>query len=82
MTRWGRTADGWAMNLDGSDAALVFSLPRVELRSSFAGWRGLCFLADGSCREWPCVAAGSLLETKARAVEQARGFVGGSRGGA
>jgi hypothetical protein len=72
MNAWVRTTDGWAMNLDGSDGALVFSLPRVELRSSSKGWRGLCFLADGSQREWAGGSAGSLVEAKAMAVEQAR----------
>ena len=51
MSGWARTTDGWAMNLDGSDGAQVFSLPRLELRSSSKGWRSLCFLADGSQRE-------------------------------
>jgi hypothetical protein len=76
MSGWARTADGWAMNVDGSDGAQVFSLPRLELRSSSKGWRSLCFLADGSRREVPGSSADSLMAAKASAVEQARGLLG------
>ena len=76
MSGWSRTTDGWALNLDGSDAALVFSLPRLELRSSSRGWRSLCFLADGAQREIPGGSADSLLAAKAAAVDQARGILG------
>jgi hypothetical protein len=76
MSGWARIAEGWAMNFDGSDGGLVFSLPRVELRSSSKGWRGLCYLADGGRREWVCGSADSLEAVKTMAVEQARGFVG------
>jgi hypothetical protein len=64
------------MNLDGSDGGLVFTLPRLELRSSSRGWRSLCFLADGSQREIPGGAADSLMAAKAAAVDQARGILG------
>jgi hypothetical protein len=73
---WARTTDGWAMNLDGSDGALVFSLPRLELRSSSRGWRSICFLADGSQREVAGGTADSLMAAKDSAVEQARGILG------
>jgi hypothetical protein len=76
MSGWARTTDGWAMNLDGSDGAQVFSLPRLELRSSSRGWRSLCFLADGSQREIPAGAADTLMAAKAAAVDQARGLLG------
>jgi hypothetical protein len=76
MSGWARIADGWAVNLDGSDGGLVFSLPRVELRSSSTGWRAVCFLAGGGRREWACGSADSLTAVKTMAVEQARGFVG------
>ena len=76
MSGWARTTDGWAMNLDGSDGAQVFSLPRLELRSSSRGWRSLCFLADGSQREVASGSADSLMTAKASAVEQARGLLG------
>jgi len=47
MARWSRIPEGWAINLDGTDAAVVFSLPRVEVRSSSTGWQGVCLHADG-----------------------------------
>jgi hypothetical protein len=62
MTRWARTAEGWAVNLDGSDAGVVFSLPRVEVQ----GWRLPCLLSDGTQRER---AAGSRAEAAATACE-------------
>ncbi len=80
MSAWARTTDGWAMNLDGSNEALAFSLPRVELRSSSRGWRALCFLADGTCREWACGSVDSLAAAKAHAVEQAQRLVDAPRG--
>ncbi len=76
MSGWARTTDGWAMNLDGTDGALHFSLPRLELRSSSKGWRSLCFLVDGSQREVAGGSAESLLAAKALAVEQARALLG------
>jgi hypothetical protein len=48
MTPWFRIPGGWAVNLDGTNAALCFTLPRVEVRSSPAGWTSECFFADGS----------------------------------
>jgi len=76
MTAWVRTTDGWALNVDGSDAALVFSLPRLELRSSSRGWRSLCFLADGTQREHAGGSADSLMAAKAQALLQAGGTLG------
>ena len=67
------------MNLDGSNGALAFSLPRVELRSSPRGWRGLCFLADGTCREWDCGSVDSLAAAKAQAADQAQRLIGAPR---
>ena len=48
MIAWSRIRDGWAVNLDGTDAALVFSLPRIEVRSSPSGWQTECFHEDGT----------------------------------
>jgi hypothetical protein len=76
MSGWARTTEGWAMNLDGSDGAQVFSLPRLELRSSSRGWRSLCFLADGSRREIAGGTVDTLMAAKAAAVDQARGLLG------
>lgn len=72
MTNWSRTADGWAVNLDGTDAALVFSLPRVEVRSSPQGWRSACFFSDGRQSEWTLPYAGGMAATMADALAHAR----------
>jgi hypothetical protein len=71
VSAWVRTADGWALNLDGSDASLVFSLPRLEVRSSAEGWRSLCLLPDGTLRERAGGSMGSVAAAKAVALEQA-----------
>jgi hypothetical protein len=76
MSAWARTTDGWALNLDGSNAAHVFTLPRLELRSSAKGWRSLCFLEDGTQRERAGGSADSLMAAKAEAVEQAGPMLG------
>jgi hypothetical protein len=73
---WARTTDGWALNIDGSNAADVFSLPRLELRQSSKGWRSLCFLANGTQRERAGGAADSLMAAKADALEQAGPLLG------
>ena len=76
MSGWARTANGWAANLDGSDAAAVFSLPRLEIRASIAGWRSVCLLADGTLRETAESSIGSVLAAKAAALEQAGQILG------
>lgn len=76
MGKWARTAEGWAVNLDGSDAAAVFSLPRVEVRSSSQGWRLLCFLADGTQRERAGGSLGSAVAAKAAAIGDAGRLLG------
>jgi hypothetical protein len=76
MSAWARTADGWALNLDGSDAAVVFSLPRLEVRSSAQGWRSLCLLSDGTMRERAGGSTDTVLAAKAAAVEQAGRMLG------
>ncbi len=48
MNGWARITEGWAVNLDGSDAASTFSLPRLEVRAGAAGWRSLCLMPDGT----------------------------------
>ena len=47
MTGWQRISGGWALNLDGTDASSVFTLPRLEVRASPQGWRSECLLANG-----------------------------------
>ncbi len=76
MSAWARTADGWALNVDGSDAAVVFSLPRLEIRSSAQGWRSLCLLPDGTLRERAGGSTNSVLAAKAAALEQAGQMLG------
>lgn len=41
------------MNLDGTNAALEFTLPRIEIRSSARGWACACHLANGTSRRVP-----------------------------
>lgn len=53
MLSWSRTEDGWAVNLDGSDAAVRFSLPRIEIHSSPRGWTCACHLGNGTSRLVP-----------------------------
>jgi len=48
VTGWAKVPSGWAVNLDGSNAAAVFSLPRLEVHPSAQGWRSLCLLLDGT----------------------------------
>lgn len=76
MIAWARTAEGWAVNLDGSDAAVVFSLPRLEIRATAQGWRSLCLLADGRQSE---VVGGSMRGMRAArmsALAQAEKLLG------
>lgn len=71
MIAWARISEGWALNLDGTDAALVFSLPRIEVRSSPRGWRSECLLADGTRSEVGSAYQGGVAAAKATAVAQA-----------
>lgn len=45
---WCRTKDGWAVNLDGTSAALAFALPRIELRAGPRGWDCICHFSNGT----------------------------------
>ena len=76
MTGWSRTAEGWALNLDGSDAATVFSLPRLELRPGPRGWTSDCLLLDGRRIGCPVAAPGGLPEAKAAAQLTAERLLG------
>lgn len=71
MSGWARTTEGWALNLDGSDAGAGFSLPRLEVRSSSRGWQSLWFSQDGSRRERPPGSTDSLVAAQAAALELA-----------
>ena len=76
MTGWARTTDGWALNLDGSDASVVFSLPRLEVRCSPTGWHSLCLAPDGTLRERQGGSVNSVVAAKASALEQAGSMLG------
>jgi len=76
MSGWARTAEGWALNLDGSDAAAVFSLPRLEVLSSPQGWRSRCLLPDGTLRERAGGSTDTVRAAQASAVEQAGRMLG------
>ncbi len=75
MLDWAKTTDGWALNLDGTDAATGFSLPRLELHSSPRGWECLCLLADGRSHR-PRGAMDSTPSAKRAVIEQARAVLG------
>lgn len=80
MKGWARTEDGWALNLDGSDAAAGFSFPRLELHASPAGWQCVCHLADGtSCH--PRCPAESTSAAKRAALREARSVLGSAYAG-
>jgi hypothetical protein len=76
MSAWAKVEDGWALNLDGSDAAAVFSLPRLEVHASAKGWLSMCLLADGTRSERAAGSADSLPAAKAAALEQAGRMLG------
>ena len=62
MVSWARTANGWAVNLDGTSAAAALTLPRIELHSGHLGWTGVCLLQNGTSRR---IALGSSTNTAA-----------------
>jgi hypothetical protein len=72
---WARTTDGFAANLDGTDAAREFSFPRLELHSGPAGWEGRCLLPNGTALAVP-VGHASTNAAKAALVAQAREALG------
>lgn len=69
MLEWARIPEGWALNLDGSDAARTFSLPRLELRAGRGGWTCTCHLPDGTSSPAPVGSAPTALAAKRAAVE-------------
>lgn len=72
MTIWFRIPGGWAVNLDGSNASLVFALPRVEVRSSPAGWTSECLFTDGTRGVCAPPYPGGAAAVMAEAVDHAR----------
>ena len=71
MISWNQTPDGWAVNLDGSNAASQFSLPRLELHSGRQGWTCVCRFADGTSRPVPLGRASSAADAKRAGAEEA-----------
>lgn len=80
MKGWARTNDGWALNLDGSDAAARFSLPRLELHAGPAGWECVCHLADGTSHRPRCRAESTSV-AKGAALREARSVLGAGHAG-
>jgi hypothetical protein len=72
---WARIASGWATNLDGSDAASVFSLPRLEVHPTSRGFRTLCLRRDGTRSDRLGLASESAFQARA-AAEAAWGAAG------
>jgi hypothetical protein len=60
---WCKTEDGWAVNLDGTNAAAAFTLPRIELHSGPQRWTCVCHRQNGTSVK---LALG-LIETAAAA---------------
>ncbi|HET9553430.1 MAG TPA: hypothetical protein VFP50_10720 [Anaeromyxobacteraceae bacterium] len=69
MSGWVRVGSAWAMNLDGSDAAACFALPRLEVQPTARGWRASCLRQDGTRSDRLGRAGGTVHE--ARAVAEA-----------
>jgi hypothetical protein len=76
MTSWARTADGWAVNLDGTDAAREYSLPRVELHSGPHGWTCECHLPGGNTQPLAIGSPEGLAAAKRAAIEAALAALG------
>ncbi len=77
MIFWSRIEDGWAVNLDGTNAALQFTLPRIEIRSSPRGWACTCHLGNGTSRLVPLQHAPTVAEAMRAAIEGSLRVVGG-----
>ena len=69
MMSWNRTENGWAVNLDGTNAALTFALPRIELRPSPHGWACVCHLENGTSRLVPLGNSTSAAAAKRAGIE-------------
>lgn len=69
MISWSRTPDGWAVNLDGTDASTTFSLPRIELHSGSSGWTCLCHRQNGRTVKLPLGAGTSAAGARHAAAE-------------
>jgi hypothetical protein len=79
MMQWSLTESGWAVNLDGSNAALTFTLPRIELRSTPHGWSCVCHLENGTSRLVPLDRSTSAAAAKRAGIEGILTAVAGTR---
>jgi hypothetical protein len=68
---WFQTPFGWAVNLDGTNAADEFRLPRVELHSGPRGWTCVCHRQNGTSRELPLGSAATTSAAKRAAIAEA-----------
>jgi hypothetical protein len=80
MIFWSRTENGWAVNLDGTNAGSGFALPCVELRSSPRGWVCACHLPDGTSRLVLLGHPAGLAEAMRLAVAGSLGAFDGEHG--
>ncbi len=68
MISWVQTPHGWAVNLDGTNAADEFTLPRVELHSGPQGWTCVCHRLNGMSRKLPLGSAATTPAAKRAAI--------------
>jgi hypothetical protein len=66
---WCKTEYGWAVNLDGTNAAGEFTLPRIELHSGPKGWTCVCHRQNGTTLKLPLGPATTAAAAKQVAVE-------------
>jgi hypothetical protein len=66
---WCKTSDGWAVNLDGTDAGAGFSLPRIELHTGPNGWTCVCHRENGTFVKLPLGIAANAGPAKHAAAE-------------
>ncbi|HET6439253.1 MAG TPA: hypothetical protein VFG59_14385 [Anaeromyxobacter sp.] len=69
MIFWSQTESGWAVNLDGTNAALQFTLPRIEIRSTPRGWACTCHLGNGTSCLVPLRNAPTVAEAMRAGIE-------------
>lgn len=70
MIAWFKTPDGWAVNLDGTNA-VGFALPRLELHSGPQGWTCVCLQQNGTSLQLPLGGSASAPAAKRAAAEEA-----------
>jgi hypothetical protein len=76
MLFWSQTESGWAVNLDGTNAALAFTLPRIEIRSTPRGWACACHLANGTSRLVPVGGLATAMAAMRAGIEGSLDAVG------